>query len=218
MKRLFGGLKMSWPAVILFAIVVGAYAGTMLLIPATANTSFRDIGILYEWWVVFAVIIVVNCKHSWEAMLKCFVFFLISQPVIYGVEICFGTMTMKSAWLYYQQWWLAMTLLTLPGGFIAYFSKKQNVLGSVILSLGNTLQLLHGCYYTLLAVLSFPHHLLSALFCFASVLVMSFFVQRKKQYQWLTLVLSLLFAVVVLVLMKATNRYIYTDGQGFFFP
>ncbi len=217
MKRLFGGLRMSWLTVILFALAAGVYTGAMLLIPATANTSFRDIGVFYEWWVVFAVIIVVNCRHNWEAMLKCFVFFLISQPVIFGVEICFGTMTLKNAWLYYQ-WWLVMTFLTLPGGFIAYYSKKQNVLGSVILSLGNTLQLLHGCYYTVCAVLSFPHHLLSALFCFASVLVMSFSVQRKKKYQWLTLLLSLLFTAAALVLLKVSNLYLYADGQGFSFP
>ncbi len=218
MKRLFGGLRVSWLQVILFAIAAGVYTGVMLLIPATADTSFRDIGIYFEWWVLFAVIVVVNCKHNWEAMLKCFTFFLISQPVIYGVEICFGKMTLERAWLYYRQWWLPMTFLTLPGGLIAYYSKKQNALGSVILALGNTLQLLQGCYYTICTIFAFPRHLLSALFCFASVIVMSFSIQRKKRYRRLTLLLSLLFTAAILLLMKISKRYLYANGQGFFFP
>ncbi|MCQ2439663.1 MAG: hypothetical protein MJ074_07860 [Oscillospiraceae bacterium] len=71
MKRLFGDMKMSWLTVILFAVAAGVYTGVMMLIPALADTSFQDIGISYEWWVIFAVIIVVNCGKSWEAMLKC---------------------------------------------------------------------------------------------------------------------------------------------------
>ena len=135
---------MSWLTVILFAVAAGIYTGAVMLIDALEETSFQDIGIAHEWWVFFAVIIVVNCNKSWEAMLKCFVFFLVSQPLVYIVQILFGSLTIDKAWLYYGGVWLPATFLTLPGGFIAYHCKKQNLLGAVILGLGNTIQAFMG--------------------------------------------------------------------------
>ena len=152
MERIFGKLKMSWLFVILFAVIAGVYTGAVMLIPFLENTSFQDIGISYEWWVVFAVIIVVNCKKSWEAMLKCFVLFLISQPLVYLVEVLFGTLSAEMAMYYYRSIWLPMTFLTLPGGFIAFYCKKQNALGAVVLGLGNTILLILGIAYCLEAI------------------------------------------------------------------
>lgn len=42
-----------------------------------------------EAWVFFAVIIIANAKSSLDSALKTFVFFLISQPLIYLLQVPF---------------------------------------------------------------------------------------------------------------------------------
>ncbi len=205
MKKLYGGLKMSWLTVILFAAAAGVYTGIVMLADALEGTSFQDIGIAYEWWVIFAVIIVVNCDRNREAMLKCFVFFLISQPLVYIVQILFGPLTVSQAWYYYRTIWLPATFLTLPGGFIAYYCKKQNMLGAVILGLGNTIQAFMGVSYLCQASKSFPHHLLSGIVCFASIFIMSFYIQNEKKYRLVSVLLAL-------ILAGAFTAYILANG------
>lgn len=209
MKRLFGDIKMTWLKVILFAAAAGIYTGAVMLIPFLKGTSFQDIGIAYEWWVIFAVIVVVNCKKGWEAMLKCFVFFLISQPVVYAVEILFGSMTVDTAWRYYSQMWLPMTFLTLPGGLIAYFCKKQTTFGAVILGLGNTIQAFMALHYLGTAVKHFPFHLLSALVCIASIFVMSLFIQKEKKNRLIAMLLPVVLTAAIAILLNAAGRTIF---------
>lgn len=171
---------MNWERVILFAILIGIYTGVILMVDCLYDTSFQDIGVLFEWWVIFAVIIVVNCHKSWEAMLKCFVFFLISQPIIYGVQVLAGSLALDTAIGYYVNYWFVPTLLTLPGGFIAYFCKKQNWIGAVILGLGNCIQAFMGAHYVVAASKAFPHHILSIIVCFGSIIVMTNSIHKKK--------------------------------------
>lgn len=205
MKKLYGGLKMSWLTVILFAVIAGVYTGAIMLVPALENTSFQDIGISYEWWVIFAVIVVVNCRKNWEAMLKCFVFFLISQPLIYGVEVVFGSLPVSQA-VYYYRIWLMPTILTIPGGFIAYYCKKQNLFGSVILGLGNTIQGIMGVHYAGTAARNFPHHLLSVLVCFGSIIWMSFFIQKKARNRLVSILVPVILVTIIAILAKMTGR------------
>lgn len=205
MKKLFGSLKMSWLATIIFAVAAGLYTGLVMLVPAFKETSIQDIGISYEWWVVFAVIIVVNCKKDWEAMLKCFVFFLISQPLVYIVQVAVGSLGIEWAKMYYFKIWLPMTMLTLPGGLIAYYCKKQNLIGSVILGIGNTIQVVLGTYYAYQAVTDFPHHLLSSLICFISAIIMTYYIQQKTKHRVISLVLPVLLTVAAIVYTKLTG-------------
>lgn len=209
MKRLYGDLKMTWLKVILFAVLAGVYTGAVLIIPFLKDTSFQDIGISYEWWVIFAVIIVVNCKKSWEAMLKCFAFFLISQPIIYLVEIMFGQLSFEMGWYYYTSMWLPMTFLTLPGGFIAYFCKKQNIFGGVILGLGNTIQAILAVSYFGMAMKHFPFHLLSGFVCLGSIIVMSFFIQKERKNRLIAILLPIVLTGAILILAKANGRVLF---------
>jgi len=209
MKRLFGDLKMSWLKVVLFAVIAGVYTGTVMLFPVLKDTSFQDIGISYEWWVIFAVIVVVNCKKSWEAMLKCFVFFLISQPLVYLVEVGAGSLSFDMGWYYYRSIWLPMTFLTLPGGLIAYFCKKQNIPGAVILGLGNTIQLMLALSYFGRAAKAFPHHILSGLVCVASIVVMSLCIQKERRGRLIALLLPVVLSAVLLVGLKMTGRVLF---------
>ena len=208
MRRLFGKLNMSWLTVILFAIAAGIYTGGILLVDLLKDTSFQDIGTYFEWWVIFAVIIVVNCKKNWEAMLKCFAFFLLSQPLVYVIQVLFGDLSASMALYYYRNIWFPITLLTLPGGFIAYYCKTQNLLGAVILGLGNSIQALLGVRYFAQAVSNFPHHLLSAVVCFSSILLMTFQIQKKRLYRFFSVLIPLVLTVTLLIVAKLSGRTI----------
>lgn len=208
MKRLFGELNMTWIKVLLFAVIAGVYTGAVMLVPFLENTSFQDIGIAFEWWVVFAVIIVVNCKRPVEAMLKCFVFFLISQPLVYLVEIVFGSLSIGDALGYYR-YWFVLTILTLPGGYIAYFCKKENIGGSIVLALGSSIQLMMAGSYIADAIKDFPHHILSAIFCVASVFVMCICIQKQNKYRILSIVLAVAIYGAIVVAATAAGRVVF---------
>ena len=199
-KKIFGQIKMSWLKVIIFALITGVYTGLIMLVPSLKNTSFQDIGMTFEWWVIFAVIVVVNCEKGWEAALKCFVFFLISQPVIYGVEILFGSMTFELAKMYYVGGiWLPLTFATLPGGFVAWLCKKQNTLGAAVLGLGNTIEALMAVYYARSLMKNPPHHLLTIISCFAAIVVMTLCIQKEKKGRIIAFAVPAALAVLVVI-------------------
>lgn len=60
----FGGLPMTWPIVCGFAVIIGIYVGVINQIPILHDTSFQDVAVTLEWWVLFAVLIVSNCKSA----------------------------------------------------------------------------------------------------------------------------------------------------------
>ena len=43
MKKLFGGLNLTWPKIIIGAILAGAYTALMAILPATKDTSFVSV-------------------------------------------------------------------------------------------------------------------------------------------------------------------------------
>lgn len=206
-RKLFGGLEMTWGKVILFALITGVYTGLVMLVPFLKGTSFQDIGISYEWWVVFAVIIVSSCRSAWEAALKCFVFFLISQPLVYAVEVAAGALSLELAMTYYLHIWGPATLLTLPGGYIAYYCAYQNLFGALVLACGNLIQLVNGLGYAVNAAVNFPNHLLSVLFSFASVFVMADALQEKKKNKLIAVLVPLVLLAAVIAFAKMTGRY-----------
>ena len=139
-------------------------------------------------------------------MLKCFVFFLISQPVVYIVEIIFGNLDLNRALIYYTSYWLKMTIAVLPGAFIAFYCKKQNILGAIILGLGNTIQLVMAVMYAVKCIGDFPHHILSFIVCIASIFIMSFTIQKEKKNRLIALIVPVVLAAVLAVLAALTGR------------
>lgn len=202
MKKIFGQINMGWKRIILSAVIIGIYTGLIMVVPFLKETSFQDIGISYEWWVIFAVIIVVNCQKPVEAALKCFVFFLISQPIIYLVQLPFGKLTFEMAKMYYTKMWLPLTFATLPGGFIAWFCKKQNIWGSIVLGLGNTIEIVMGAAYISKAVASGGRHILSALVSLVSIIVMTLYIQKGKRERIIAMALPVLLLIVILIAVK----------------
>lgn len=206
MDKLFGNIKMKWVTVLLFAIIAGVYTGLINSVSFLDDTSFQDIAITYEWWVVFAVIVVVNCEKPIEAAIKCFVFFLISQPLVYLTEVLLNQLSFELGFMYYKSIWLPMTFLTLPGGFVAFFAKKQNALGSIVLGIGNTIIAIMGIGFVSEMARDFPHHLLSIIFCIFSIITMTLSVQKEKKNRVITFLTVILLTGAVVVFAVASGR------------
>lgn len=197
MKKLFGGINMTWKKVILFAILCGVYTGVMALIPATKDTSFRDISISFEWWILFAILIIVNSKTPLDSALKVFVFFLISQPLVYLVQVPFSPDGF-GLFRYYPAWF-EWTLLTFPMAFVGHYMKRDKWWGLLILA---PMLLFLGFHYLGFfgeAVHFFPNHLLSALFCAVTLVVYPLFIFRDKRIRIAGLILSILILIAASV-------------------
>ena len=88
--RLYGGINLTWPKLILFAVGAALLTTVFLVVPIFEGSSFSRMGETLEAWVFFAVIIIANSKKPLESALKTFVFFLISQPLIYLLQVPFS--------------------------------------------------------------------------------------------------------------------------------
>ena len=202
-NKLFGGLKMSWLNVILFAVATAVYTSAMMIFVRPIDLSFRDIGATFECWILFAIIIMTNCKKPLESALKTFVFFLISQPLIYLFQVPFSEM----GWglFGYYRYWFIWTLLTLPMAFVGWYLKKRNWVSVLILSPMILLLASHGVGFIQSAIKNPPYHLLSGIFCFAQIILYPFALFDKKRDKILTLVIGLLCTLAVLISIFLTG-------------
>ena len=115
LQKIFGGLNITWPRVIILAVILGVYTAIVSLLVPDGN-SFHDIAVMPEWWILPAILIIVNTKTPLDSALKVFVFFLISQPLVYLVEVPFS----PNGWdlFKYYPYWFKITLCTFPAAFI----------------------------------------------------------------------------------------------------
>ena len=190
LKKLFGGIEMTWPRVIVSAVVIAAYTALMLLLPFTANTSLRDIGGDIPCWILFAMIIIANCPTAKEAACKTFVFFLISQPLIYIFQVPFSAQGW-SLLRYYPPWFIS-TLLTFPGAWLGWHTRRKGVLSAVILTPMLMILAEIGFSYLQTAWRAFPHKLLSGIFCFAVILLLLAGILTEKKQRILAAILTVL--------------------------
>ncbi|MCR5795873.1 MAG: hypothetical protein K6G61_11075, partial [Solobacterium sp.] len=167
--RLYGGIDMTWPKVIIYAVVTALIAFAALVLPVFKDTSIERIGVHLEAWIFFAVIIMANCKKPLESALKTFVFFLISQPLIYLLQVPFNTY----GWgiFSFYGYWFKLTLLTFPAAYIGWYINKKNWLSVLIFT--PVIALLAGFFYNAAfeCFISFPHLLLTALFCLMQIVL-----------------------------------------------
>ncbi len=207
MKKLFGQINLTWKKLILFAVIAGVYTGVMAAMPWTKDTSFADISISFEWWVLFGILIIVNSKTPLDSALKCFVFFLISQPLVYLVQVPFFSRGWE-IFGYYKNW-IVWTLLTFPMGFIGWYMKKEKWWSLLILV---PMLAFVGWHYLgfLQEVRSFfPNHLLSAIFCAVTVIGYPLWIFSDKRIRTVGLAVSLviLAAATLLALTGAKSSY-----------
>ena len=195
--RLYGGLPVSWPAVILFAVAAAILTAVFLIVPVFKNTSLERMGVTLEAWIFFAVLIMANCKKPLESALKTFVFFLVSQPLIYLFQVPFSAM----GWglFGYYKYWFIWTLLTFPMAWVGWYITKRNwwsllILAPVLLylSIGAV-----GGFRA--AAAHFPRQLLMALFCLGQVLLYLYVFTGNRRQKLVGFLLPLAAALIVLL-------------------
>lgn len=190
MKKLFGGINLTWKKLVVFSIFAGLYAAIMAILPITDHTSFADITVSFEVWILFGILVIMNSKSAKDSALKCFVFFLISQPLIYLLQVPFSW----QGWglFKFYRYWFMWTIACLPMGFIGYYMKKDKWWGALILIpmlffLGN-----HYRLYLGETLFYFPHHLLSTLFCAITLIIYPIFIFNDKKPKMIALIVSIL--------------------------
>lgn len=169
MKKLFGGINLTWAKLVAFAIIAGVITAVIALIPGLATTSFHSITETFEIWIIFGIFIIMNSTSNKDSALKCFVFFLISQPLVYLIQVPFA----EIGWglFQYYKYWAIWTVLCLPMGYIGYYMKKEKWWGYLILL--PMILLTAYSYYGDLRLFGFycPKYLLICAFCvFAMIL------------------------------------------------
>ena len=170
----------------------------MAILPITADTSFRDIAVYLEWWILFGIIIICNSKSPKDSALKCFVFFLISQPLIYLIQVPFSSMGF-GLFKYYRYWFI-WTLACLPMGFIGYYIKKKNIISMIILLPMLLLLAYIGFGYFISMISNFPHHLLSFIACFFIIIMVVLNLFDKTKYKIILLSIVAICSIVFIVL------------------
>ena len=202
LKALFGNVKISWKFLIIFSVIVGVTVGVLNRLPFLANTSFSDFAVVLELWIILAIFIITNSSSRKDAILKTFVFFLISQPLIYFVEATYeaifsGADLFSRAWFYFDQYyfhggrWFIWTLLTIPGSAIAYEIKRDNILSSVVLSVATGFLALSGGMTLLNCIFNtFPNHLFHALMALFFAFFFIFTILKEKTPRIISLILT----------------------------
>ena len=169
LKKLFGEIDLTWRKVILSAILAGVVTAAFALLPFVRNTSFEAITVTPEAWILFGIIIIMNSKSNMDSAWKCFVFFLISQPLVYLIQVPFSS----RGWglFNYYRYWFLWTLLSFPMGYIGYWMKQDKWWGYLILL--PMIVFTASSYLTYFSdfLFSMPRFLLICLFCAAAMIL-----------------------------------------------
>lgn len=208
----FSNQKMSWIKVIILAIGAAVLTAVLKIIPIFENTSFQDIAINLECWILFAVFIVVNCEKWYEASLKTFVFFLISQPLIYLIQVPFSSL--KFGIFQYYKYWFIITVLTIPGAAIAYLVKKKNWLSVAVLSVATGFLGYMTADYFWSVTSEFPYHLLSMCFCVVLAIFLIFALFYNKMHRIVSIGITVIVMAVSLFVIKPTTSITIELEEG----
>ena len=202
LKKTFCEVNLTWKKLIIFAIIAGVYTAIMAIIPFTKDTSFADITISFEVWILFGIFMIMNSKSAKDSALKCFIFFLISQPLVYLIQVPFSIQGWN-LFVYYKYWFI-WTLLTIPMGFIGYYIKEDKWWGLAILV---PILIFLGFHYSGFlgqTIYNFPYHLLSTLFCFTTLLLYPICIFNNKKIRITGIVISIL--IILIMSIKAINN------------
>ena len=206
MKKLFGGVDLTWKKLIILAIIMGVYTALVAIIPIFRYTSFETIVAYFEVWIFLGIFIIMNSKSNKDSALKCFIFFLISQPLIYLIQVPFSWQHWNL--FSYYKYWFMWTILCLPMGYIGYYMKKNKWWGYLILF--PMIVLTAYAYLTDLAYLtfSFPKYTLICLFCIAALIIYPLYIFDNKKIRITGVVISSVLIALVTT-YGLLNPYIY---------
>ena len=218
MKKLFGDINLTWVKLITMAIAIGIYTAFMAMLDITVNTSFSDLAATFEVWIFFGIFIIMNSKSAKDSALKCFIFFLISQPLIYIIQDLINDSNLFRT---YYKYWFIWTIFCLPMGYIGYFLKKDKWWGLLILT--PIISILGLEYYRYLSqtIFSFPRHLLTTIFCLTTLIIYPLAIFKNKKIKITGLCISILLIIVssvfCLINPPIYSTYIASNGNKYHF-
>ena len=214
LKKLFGGINLTWPKLIIMAVAAGVFTAAMAIIPIFQNTSFTTITATFEVWILFGIFIIMNSKSNLDSALKCFVFFLISQPLIYLLQVPFSW----QGWglFGYYKYWFVWTVLCLPMGYIGYWMKKDQWWGYLILLPMIVLTAESYGGYLSDFLFAMPRYLLITLFCACTMILypLAIFENRKIKTVGVAVSAAAIVALTVLGLVKPPVYSTEIMGNG----
>lgn len=193
LRKIFTETDMTWRRVLIFSILCGVIVGVLMTPDCLERTSFRQPGISFEYWIAAALYIILNCRKPLEAGVKTFVFFLISQPLIYLVQVPFSWMHW-SLFTYYPRWGL-LTILTFPGAMLAWYLKKGNGWSVLLLGAADVILCSQLAIFVRDMAAAFPRYLLAVLFIVAQIVFFPFLLLKKRSLRWTALLIALLLFV-----------------------
>ena len=135
-----------------------------------------------------------NSKSNRDSAFKCFVFFLISQPLIYLCEVPFKEM----GWglFNYYSYWLMWTFICLPMAYIGYYMKKDKWYSLIIL-IPMLLLLGFGLYNTIINIkYSFPKHIIYTIFITLSLIIYPLTLFNNKIIKYIGLSISIIIILI----------------------
>nr|WP_316620045.1 hypothetical protein [uncultured Ruminococcus sp.] len=176
--KLFGGINLTWPKVIIAAVIAGVITAVIAIIPQLRYTSFIGITVTFEVWVLFGIIIIMNSKSNLDSALKCFVFFLISQPLVYLIQVPFSELGWQL--FGYYRYWFIWTLLCFPMGFVGYWMKKDKWWGYLILLPMIALTAMSYALYFSDFLFYMPRFILLSVFCAAAMILYPVVIFKNK--------------------------------------
>ena len=210
-KKLFGGINLSWIKLIIFAIIAGVYTAVMVMINIAHDTSFSDLTVTFEVWILFGIFIIMNSKSAKDSALKCFLFFLISQPLVYLIQ---DVINHSQLFITYYKYWFIWTIATIPMGFIGYYMKKEKWWGILILT---PILILLGeeyCGYLSNTMFSFPRHLLTTIFCLVTLIIYPLVIFKNKKIKITGEIISGIIIVAMTILCFVNPPIYSTDILG----
>ena len=167
-----------------------------MIIPLFGQRAIiSNITINFEVWILFGIIIIMNSKSAKDSALKCFIFFLISQPLVYLIQVPFSSMGFGL--FGYYKYWFIWTLLTIPMVFIGYYIKKNKWWGILILVPILLLLGVHYGEYLRETIYNFPYHLLSLMFCFITLLLYPICIFNNKKVKTIGITISILIILIM---------------------
>lgn len=135
-----------------------------------------------------------NSKSNKDSALKCFIFFLISQPLIYLVEVPFNSLGWQL--FGYYKYWFIWTILTIPMGYIGYYIKKDKWYSLLIL-LPMLLLLGHGLEAAIVNFkYGFPKHIINLLLIIASFITYPLVLFNNKKIKYIGLIISIIIMII----------------------
>ena len=217
LKNYFGNYEITIKRLIILTLLCGTIPGILLRIPALENSSFTNPGVCYEFWVMAALFIITNCKSYKEACIKTFLFFLVSQPLIYIIQLPFNGF--DTSILRYYTYWIIPTILTIPGSFMAYRCKKGDWLSFIIFMICLFLLGLELASHIFSCIKYFPKQILSIIFILFEVIFFTELFFKDKLKKIILYVFCILVALgsyyYYTVILKTSASYPLEEGYSY---